>query len=81
MENMLYPDKNAAIFEELQLNCLTVKNRLLRSSISGRIDNYNGSGTPARVKFEEMFAQGGDRFRVAIKYRIAAPTRLYAEKK
>ena len=45
MENMLYPDKNAAVFEELQLNCLTVKNRLFRSSISGRIDNYNGSGT------------------------------------
>jgi 2,4-dienoyl-CoA reductase-like NADH-dependent reductase (Old Yellow Enzyme family) len=40
-------------------HCLTVKNRLFRSSISGRIDNYNGSGTPARVKFEEMFAQGG----------------------
>jgi hypothetical protein len=38
MENMLYPDKNAAIFEELQLNCLTVKNRLFRSSISGRAE-------------------------------------------
>ena len=59
MEITLNPDKNASIFEELQLNCLTVKNRLLRSSISGRIDNYNGSGTPARVKFEEMFAKGG----------------------
>jgi 2,4-dienoyl-CoA reductase (NADPH2) len=58
MEITLNPDKNASIFEELQLNCLTVKNRLLRSSISGRIDNYNGSGTPARVKFEEMFAKG-----------------------
>jgi 2,4-dienoyl-CoA reductase-like NADH-dependent reductase (Old Yellow Enzyme family) len=59
MEITLCPDKNASIFEELPLDCLTVKNRLFRSSISGRIDNYNGSGTPARVKFEEMFAQGG----------------------
>jgi 2,4-dienoyl-CoA reductase (NADPH2) len=59
MENTLFPDKNAAIFQKLQLNGLTIKNRLIRSSISGRIDNYNGSGTPARVKFEKMFAQGG----------------------
>jgi len=59
MEITLRPDNNTPIFEELQLNYLTVKNRLFRSSISGRIDNYNGSGTAARVKFEEMFAQGG----------------------
>ena len=59
MEVTLYPGKNAPIFEELRLPNLVVKNRLFRSSISGRIDNYNGSGTPARVKFEERFAQGG----------------------
>ena len=59
MEVTLYPGKNAPIFEELRLPNLAVKNRLFRSSISGRIDNYNGSGTPARVKFEERFAQGG----------------------
>jgi 2,4-dienoyl-CoA reductase (NADPH2) len=48
-----------AIGSPLGLGNLTLKNRLLRSSISGRIDNYDGSGTPARVRFEERFAEGG----------------------
>ena len=38
---------------------LTIKNRVLRSSISGRFDNYEGSGTIARVNWEERFARGG----------------------
>src|SRR5205823_7723285 len=37
----------------------TVGNRLFRSSISGTFDNYDGSGTPARVNWEEKFARGG----------------------
>src|SRR5215471_16281170 len=55
----LQPDKNKPIFRELQFRNLTVKNRIFRSSISGRIDNYNGSGTPTRVNFEKLFARGG----------------------
>ncbi|HEY7282852.1 MAG TPA: NADH:flavin oxidoreductase [Actinomycetota bacterium] len=47
------------IFRPLDFRNLTVKNRLFRSSISGRIDNYDGSGTQARVNWEERFAAGG----------------------
>jgi 2,4-dienoyl-CoA reductase-like NADH-dependent reductase (Old Yellow Enzyme family) len=47
------------IFTPLEFRNLTVKNRLMRSSISGRIDNYDGSGTPARIAWEEKFARGG----------------------
>jgi 2,4-dienoyl-CoA reductase (NADPH2) len=49
----------AAIFQPLKIGRIELKNRLVRSSISGRIDNYDGSGTPARVNFEERFARGG----------------------
>lgn len=47
------------LFAPLRFRNLTVKNRLLRSSISGRIDNYDGSGTRARINFEASFARGG----------------------
>ena len=48
------------IFEPLRFSSgLVVKNRVFRSSISGRIDNYDGSGAPARVSWEERFARGG----------------------
>jgi 2,4-dienoyl-CoA reductase-like NADH-dependent reductase (Old Yellow Enzyme family) len=47
------------IFQPLRFRNLEVKNRVFRSSISGRIDNYNGSGTQARINWEAKFARGG----------------------
>jgi 2,4-dienoyl-CoA reductase-like NADH-dependent reductase (Old Yellow Enzyme family) len=47
------------IFEPLAFRNLTVKNRLFRSNVSGRFDNYDGSGTRARINWEERFARGG----------------------
>ncbi len=51
--------QNDVIFQPLAFRNLTVKNRLFRSSISGRWDNYDGSGNPARINWEEKFARGG----------------------
>jgi 2,4-dienoyl-CoA reductase-like NADH-dependent reductase (Old Yellow Enzyme family) len=50
---------NDILFQPLQFRNLTVKNRLFRSSISGRIDHYDGSGTQARINWEKKFAKGG----------------------
>src|ERR1700685_3286002 len=47
------------IFQPLQFRNLRVKNRLFRSNISGRFDNYNGTGTQTRINWEESFAKGG----------------------
>lgn len=47
------------IFQPLHFRNLTVKNRIFRSSISGRFDNYDGSGNQARVNWETKFARGG----------------------
>ncbi|BDI17048.1 hypothetical protein ANSO36C_28500 [Nostoc cf. commune SO-36] len=44
--------ENDIIFEPLRFRNLTVKNRVFRSSISGRWDNYDGSGTQARINWE-----------------------------
>ena len=51
--------ENDVIFQPLRFRNLTVKNRLFRSNISGRFDNYDGSGTQARINWEEKFAHGG----------------------
>lgn len=51
--------ENDIIFQPLKFHKLTVKNRIFRSSISGRWDNYDGSGTQARINWEEKFARGG----------------------
>lgn len=50
---------NDPIFEPLHFRNLTVRNRIFRSSISGRIDHYDGSGTSARINWERRFAKGG----------------------
>jgi len=47
------------IFQELRFRNLTVKNRIFRSNISGRFDNYDGSGNQARINWETKFARGG----------------------
>jgi 2,4-dienoyl-CoA reductase (NADPH2) len=52
---MAYP----AIFEPIRFRNLTVKNRIFRSNVSGRFDNYDGSGTQTRINWETKFAKGG----------------------
>jgi 2,4-dienoyl-CoA reductase-like NADH-dependent reductase (Old Yellow Enzyme family) len=47
------------LFEPLKFKNLTVKNRVFRSNISGRFDNYDGSGNQARINWETKFARGG----------------------
>lgn len=47
------------IFEPLRFPSLTVKNRVWRSNIAGRFDNYDGSGNQARINWELKFARGG----------------------
>jgi 2,4-dienoyl-CoA reductase-like NADH-dependent reductase (Old Yellow Enzyme family) len=48
-----------AIFNPLAFRNLTVPNRVFRSSIAGRFDNYDGSGTQARINWEVRFARAG----------------------
>ena len=52
---MVYP----AIFEPLRFRNLTVKNRIFRSNVSGRFDNYDGSVNQSRINWETKFAKGG----------------------
>jgi 2,4-dienoyl-CoA reductase-like NADH-dependent reductase (Old Yellow Enzyme family) len=56
---MMHDTQPDILFQPFHIGGLEIKNRILRSSISGRIDNYDGSGTQARVNFEKRFAHGG----------------------
>jgi 2,4-dienoyl-CoA reductase-like NADH-dependent reductase (Old Yellow Enzyme family) len=47
------------IFQPLSFRNLTIKNRIIRSNVSGRFDNYDGSGNQARINWEVKFAKGG----------------------
>ncbi|HEV3478026.1 MAG TPA: NADH:flavin oxidoreductase [Gaiellaceae bacterium] len=47
------------IFTPLRFRNLDVGNRVFRSSIAGRFDNYDGSGTHARINWELRFARAG----------------------
>jgi 2,4-dienoyl-CoA reductase-like NADH-dependent reductase (Old Yellow Enzyme family) len=49
----------SAVFQPLRFRNLEVKNRVFRSSISGRFDNYDGSGTEVRLRWDLKFARGG----------------------
>ena len=51
---------NDPIFQRLTFpSGLVVRNRLFRSNLSGRFDNYDGSGNEIRINWEERFAKGG----------------------
>src|SRR4051812_22692031 len=47
------------LFEPLSFRNLTVKNRVFRSNIAGRFDNYDGTGNQTRINWEVKFARGG----------------------
>ncbi len=48
------------IFEPLTFRSgLTLRNRVVRSSMSGRFDHYDGTGSHVRLNWEERFAAGG----------------------
>lgn len=53
-------DKNATgVLAPLRLGRLDLKNRVLRSSISGRFDLEDGTPTETRLNWESLFAEGG----------------------
>ncbi|MEZ5857367.1 MAG: NADH:flavin oxidoreductase [Hyphomicrobiaceae bacterium] len=53
------PSPITTVLSPLVTRNLTLKNRLLRSSISGRFDLEDGTPTPTRANWEAMFAEGG----------------------
>jgi 2,4-dienoyl-CoA reductase-like NADH-dependent reductase (Old Yellow Enzyme family) len=58
-EASLQPARASVILEPLRFRNLEVKNRVFRSSVAGRFDNYDGSGTEVRINWDLKFARGG----------------------
>jgi 2,4-dienoyl-CoA reductase-like NADH-dependent reductase (Old Yellow Enzyme family) len=50
---------DSIVFEPLQFRHLKVKNRVFRSSLAGRFNNYDGTGTQIHMNWDEKFARGG----------------------
>jgi 2,4-dienoyl-CoA reductase-like NADH-dependent reductase (Old Yellow Enzyme family) len=49
----------SVVFTPLEFRHLTVKNRVFRSSLAGRFNNYDGTGTRIHVNWDLKFARGG----------------------
>jgi 2,4-dienoyl-CoA reductase-like NADH-dependent reductase (Old Yellow Enzyme family) len=56
---MLPPSTADPIFRPLTINGLTLKNRVVRSSLGGRVDYYDGSMSEARIAWDRRFARHG----------------------
>ena len=53
------PSTGGDVLSPLVMRNLTIKNRVMRSSISGRFDNEDGTPTQTRLNWETMCAEGG----------------------
>jgi 2,4-dienoyl-CoA reductase-like NADH-dependent reductase (Old Yellow Enzyme family) len=53
------PSTTDPIFQPITINGLTFKNRVVRSSLGGRVDYYDGSMSNARIAWDRRFARGG----------------------
>src|SRR5687767_948652 len=51
----LYPH----LFAPIKFRTFSAKNRVFRSNVAGRFDNYDGSGTQTRINWDLKFARGG----------------------
>jgi 2,4-dienoyl-CoA reductase-like NADH-dependent reductase (Old Yellow Enzyme family) len=56
---MTAPSPIDTIFQPLAFRNLTVKNRVFRSSLAGRFNNYDGTGTQTHINWDLKFARGG----------------------
>src|SRR3954454_22859263 len=50
---------NDPVFRPLTINGVRFKNRVVRSSLGGRVDYYDGSMSEARIAWDTRFARGG----------------------